>query len=264
MWLPPIVTVFFGLRAWTSKVSGALLTCSTMKASSNRTRSPSRGMPAALKSSMAFGWRKSTPISLRMTIACRWIWSTSSSLRRLTRGRLLRHTRGLRRRGQASVGMRRLAATAPGLEGAGVDLAIVAGVDVPGVADGLRVGLGFLRQHRDLPFGEAELLQAGDLDVLGQTVDGFDGPLRRLPGGEPVDVLADRLRDPGEALRLTRVVVLHHRREQASGQRAVRGVVHPARRLAHGVGRARRVRAVGETGEHGPERHVVAGLQVVS
>ena len=79
-----------------------------------------------------------------------------------------------------------------------------------------------------------------------------------------MDVLADRLRDPGEALRLTGVVVFHHRRQKPSGQRAVRGVVHPARRLAHGVGRARRVGAVGETGEHCPERHVVAGLQVVS
>src|SRR5438105_5671043 len=148
MWLPPIVTVFFGLRAWTSKVSGALLTWSTMKASSNRTLSPSMGMPAALKSSRAFGWRKSTPISLRITIACRWIWSTWSSLRRLTRGRLLRHTRGLRRRGQPPVRMHRLAATAPGREGAGVDLAIVAGVDVAGVADGLGVGLGLLGQHR--------------------------------------------------------------------------------------------------------------------
>ena len=58
------------------------------------------------------------------------------------------------------------------------------------------------------------------------------------------------------------MVVVHDGAEQARRQCSVRRVMHPARGLAHRVGRAGRVGSVCEAGEHRRRAHVVARLDV--
>src|SRR5438067_6070900 len=154
MWLPPIVTVFFGFRAWTSKVSGTFLTCSSMKPRSKRTRLSSAFRPAFAKVSSARGCRKSMPISWRICIACSWIWATCSSESMSYGFSVLIHM-------LSGAGVRQLfgdLAVAACLKGSGVDPLVVPGVHIPRVADGLGVGLRLLGQQRDFLFGKAELI----------------------------------------------------------------------------------------------------------
>src|SRR6202022_3420564 len=155
MWLPPMVTVFFGLRDCTWKVAGSLLVCSSMKAASKRTRFSSMRSPALRNRSMARGWRKSTPISWRICMACSWICWTCSSERMSVGFSVLVHMDSAARVRQLS----RHLAVAAGLEGASVDFFVIVRIDVARVADGLRIFLGFLGEHRDLILGKAELVQ---------------------------------------------------------------------------------------------------------
>src|SRR2546426_4166056 len=242
MWLPPMTTVFFGFRACTWKVAGTFLICSSMKARSKRTRFSSIFNPARRKRSRALTCKKSTPISCRISMA----WSSTCcpcSAERMSYGlSVLVHIpsgAGVSQRpGDLAVAAR--------LEGAGVDPLVILGIDVPRVADALRIGRGFLGEHGYLLLGKAELVERWDVEVLGQLVNVFDPDLGRLPNRFVDDLEPQRLADPGEALGLAGVVVLHHRGEQPAGQRAVRGVVHAARGLAHRMGRAGGIRAIGK------------------
>src|SRR6267143_7193215 len=74
-------------------------------------------------------------------------------------------------------------AMAPRLEGAGVDLFVIAGIDVAWIADGLRVFLRFPGEHGNLFLGKAELVERWDVEILGQLIDVLDGDLGRLPDG---------------------------------------------------------------------------------
>ena len=137
-------------------------------------------------------------------------------------------------------------------------------IHIPRVANGLRVFGREFGQEGDVVFGEAHFLHGGDLQILGQAVDGFDGLLRGLPHAEPADVFPKGLGDARELLRFPHVVVLHDRAEQPRGERAVGHIPHAARGLTHGVGRARALRAVGQPTQHGGHAHLVARLHVVA
>src|SRR6059036_2536839 len=95
------------------------------------------------------------------------------------------------------------------LEGAGIDPLVILGVDVSWVADALRIGRGFFGEHGNLLLGKAELVERGNIEVLGQLVDVFDSNLGRLPDRFVGDLEPQCLADSSEALRLARVVVFH-------------------------------------------------------
>src|SRR5207244_11299186 len=59
-------------------------------------------------------------------------------------------------------------AVAARLEGAGVDPLVILGIDVPRIADALRVGRGLLGEHGNLLLGKAELVERWDVEVLGE------------------------------------------------------------------------------------------------
>src|SRR5438874_3261457 len=239
-----MVTVLLGLRACTWKVAGTFLICSAMNAGSKRTRFSSMLKPARRKRSMARGCKKSTPISCRICMAWSWICRTCSSERMSVGFSVLVHMSGPR-----VCQLSRDLTVPPRLEGAGVDLFVIAGIDVARIADGLRVFLRFLGEHRDLILGKAELVERWDVEILGQLVDILDRDFGRLPDGLVGRVQGERLRDSGEALGFAGVVVFHDGRQQAAGERTVRCVVHAARALAHGVRRARRVGAIRKAGQ---------------
>ena len=81
MRLSPMCTLCAGLRAWTSKLRGALATCSRMKSGSSQTLSPSVRMPSLANSSTASGSRNSTPSSLTIRFQPRSSVSTASGER---------------------------------------------------------------------------------------------------------------------------------------------------------------------------------------
>ena len=109
-----------------------------------------------------------------------------------------------------------------------------------------------------------ELVERRDVEVLGQLVDVFHADLGGLVDGLVRNLETQRLGDSSKALRLAGVVELHDWRQKPAGQRAVRRVVHAARCLAHGVGRAGGIGAVGEARQHGGHAHVVARLEVMA
>src|ERR1700730_4046259 len=226
MWLPPMVTVFFGLRDCTWKVAGTFLICSSMKAASKRTRFSSMRSPALRNRSMARGWRK--------CMACSWIAWTCSSERMSVGFSVLVHI-------DSAARVRQLArdfSMPPRLEGARVDLFVIARIDVARIANALRIFLRLLGEHGNLVLGKAELVQRWDVEVLGELIDVLDSNLGCLPGGLVRGVQGERLGDPSKALRLAGVVVFHDGCEQAAGQRAMRRVMHAPRALAHRVRRA--------------------------
>src|SRR2546426_4101223 len=196
MWLPPMTTVFFGFRACTWKVAGTFLICSSMKARSKRTRFSSSFNPARRKMSRALGCRKSTPISCRMSIAWSSICRTCSAERMSYGLSVLVHIPS-----GAGVGQRPDdLAVAARLERAGVDPLVILGIDIARVADALRIGRGLFGQHGNLLLGKAELVERGDIEVLGQLVDVFDPVFGCFPDRFVGYVDALRLCDPVEAI----------------------------------------------------------------
>src|SRR5919108_3111415 len=143
----------------------------------------------------------------------------------------------------------------PGVEGPPVDPLVCVEVERAGVPHGLRILERDLGQLRDLLLGEPQVLERGDAEVVGQAIHLLDGPLGLGPDPHGPS-------DRGEPLGCRHVVELHHGAQKPSGQGAVRDVVHAAGRLAHGVGGPGRVGAVRHPRQHGPQAHVVAGLEV--
>src|ERR1700724_2766638 len=104
----------------------------------------------------------------------------------------------------SGTGVRQLScdlAVASCLKGPGVDLLVILGVDVPRVADRLWVRLGLLREHRDLLFREAELVERWDVEILSQLIDVLDREFRGLPDRLVGCVEGEGLRDAGNAPR---------------------------------------------------------------
>ncbi len=81
MCLPPMWTVFSGLRAARSNSRGALATCSSTNSGSRKTFSPSTFWPAARKYSTASGSMNSIPSSETIRRQPRSSVAIASSLR---------------------------------------------------------------------------------------------------------------------------------------------------------------------------------------
>src|SRR5438094_3355779 len=198
MWLPPMTTLFFGFRACTWKFAGTFLICSSMKPRSKRTRFSSIFNPARRKVSRAWGCKKSTPISCRMSMAWSSICATCSAERMSYGLSVLVHIPS-----GAGVGQRPgYLPVAASLKGAGVDPLVIPGIDVSRVADALRIGRGFLREHGNLLLGKAELVERRDVEVLGQLVDVLHADLGGLVDGLVRNLEPQRLSDSSKALRL--------------------------------------------------------------